>query len=535
MDIYISTQKDAVDDIIEVYRRKYHRCNVTDNSIITIRSKLRDYMERIREDIHILIETDYVDKMYRDQYYNYYSTKRDDYYRDCIRISFFNSPIREETFFTKEGTLKAREEDDYLGFLLIRPTFPKIIGRNVLSPKALKPELGNFRTCTTCFSATANGVKFDVTGFPHASQDGEMLCCADITIWAMMEYFGNKYPEYCVVLPSKTMTSLGNIMYQRQLPTAGLSIESISYALKEHGLGPKIFSREEWDKDKDKEFEPLFSCYIESGLPIVVTIEDTNVPNSEGHAIICVGHVEENMEECLRDPEFETFGKTDGLINVYDWDKVRKEFIFMDDNCPPYQKAYLEEPLDYYKLEYYKEWKITHFIVPLYPKIYLDAHEAKQQILSYIKNRKSCYLNPQWDDRIILRTFLTSSRSYKQYIMHNEELNRHIQQIILEMEFPKFVWVGELSAPEFVKDKKINGLIILDATEPRYIENESLLFIANSTRIAYKSEKPTINKFREEYIEPDSAEKSKENEINVLPLQPFNRFESNIKNFMYNI
>jgi hypothetical protein len=526
MEIYISTQETAVEDIMNVYSWKY---KLDKNSITTLRIKLEEYMERIRKEVHILIETDYVDKTYRDLYYNYYSTKFNSYYRNCIRISFFNSPVTEEKFFSKEGTLQARREEDYLGFLVIRPTFPQIIGRNVLSPKALKPELSDFRTCSTCFSATANGVKFDVTGFPHASQDGEMQCCADITIWAMMEYLGNKYPEYSVVHPSKTMASLENITYERQLPTAGLSVESISYALKKQGLAPKIYIREEWGDY----FERFFSCYIESGLPIVAAIDmyrnsESKEPDSH-HAVICIGHVEENIEDCLRQAseEFKTMDE-DKPVKVYDWDKAQKQFVFIDDNLPPYQKASLNNPLDYCNTS-----EIAHFVVPLYSKIYLDVNMAKQHILRYITNRNLYYLNPQWDDRIILRTFLTSSRSYKQYIMHNEEIDPFLQGIILKMNFPKFIWVGELSTPEWVAEKKINGLIILDATEPRDSGNDALLLITNSTRIAYKSEEPTINKFREEVFKicnnQDFSEENTENEENILPLQPFRRYDSNIK------
>jgi hypothetical protein len=530
MEISKSTPKEAVDGLIKLYSEKYNHKDPY--SIGEIRKKLEEYFGQIREDIHILIETDYVDKMYRDLYYNYFSTKLYHYDRNCIRISFFDSPITDEKFYTLEGTLKAREENDYLGFLVIRPTFPQIIGRNVLSPRALKPEFGNFRICAACFPATANGVKFEVEGFPHASKDGEMQCCGDITIWAMMEYFGNKYPEYCVALPSKIMASLENITHERLLPTAGLGVTSISYALKKQGLGTKVFSRKEHGDD---DFEQFFSCYIESGLPVVAVIEGNEVNPSEEpdsyHAVICIGHEEEDLEKCAGKAE-EEFAEMEGEIKIYDWDRCEKQFIFMDDNCPPYRKAHLNKPV-----EYYSKSAITHFVVPLYSKIYLDVKVAKEQILRYIKTRELYYLNPQWNQQIILRVFLTSSRSYKQYIMHNKEINLKIQEIICELDVPKFIWVGELSTPGWVRKKQINGFIILDATGSKETGDDALLFITNSTRITYKSDEPTINQFRE--VGPDESDEPTINQFKKvdlnkkegLSLQPFSRYDNNLKSF----
>ena len=50
---------------------------------------------------------------------------------------------------------------------------------------------------------TSNGLKTSVFGFPHASQDGETITCAETSILNVMEYFGLKYPEYSPILPSK--------------------------------------------------------------------------------------------------------------------------------------------------------------------------------------------------------------------------------------------------------------------------------------------------------------------------------------------
>ncbi|MDR1897590.1 MAG: hypothetical protein LBR10_12450 [Prevotellaceae bacterium] len=195
----------------------------------------------------------------------------------------------------------------------------------------------------------------------------------------------------------------------------------------------------------------------------------------------------------------------------------------MDDNLPVYNKATLSKPVNNNARA-----KISHFIAPLYPKIYLDANEAKKQIYKFVE-QKMFFLLPDYDDRIVLRTFLSSSRSYKQYIAHNKEINVDLQHIIVNLELPKFIWIGELSVPELVIDGKVNGLVMLDATEPRFHENKSLMLLTNSTRVAFKENGIFVEEVFGDYKENELDK----NEIQIIgvPLQPFKRFESNIKKF----
>lgn len=511
MKIYISTVEDAVEDIGKIYSDIY---GISEENLSKLLEILTEYFDRLCKDIHLLIETDYVDKMHRDIYYHYYSTKLDDYSRNCIHVSLFNTEITGDIFLEKEKINEIRKNNDFLGFCVIRPTFPNIIGRNVISPKALIQKYNNFKTCTTYFSATASGVKFDVVGFPHASQDGEMITCAEVTIWELMEYFGNKYPEYSIVTPSKILHTLKNITYERQLPSSGLPVEFVSYILKEYGFAPKIFSKEEYRDD----FSNLFSCYVESGIPIVSCIKGNG--GESHHAVLCTGHEKENFEECIESVKQKLEGEK-GEVKIFDWDSITKKYVFIDDNCPVYQVAPFDEPINYIGGA-----EITHFIVPLYTKVYLDAHEVKSRIKQYILNRDLFYLAPNWDDNIIIRTFLTSSRSYKQYIAQNNEIPVNLQYIIIHLNFPKFIWVNELSHLELVSNKEINGLIILDATEPRLTEHKSLILITNSTRVSYKED----GKIKDVIIERCS-EFEDEIQKKGLPLQPFPRFDSNIKAF----
>jgi hypothetical protein len=62
----------------------------------------------------------------------------------------------------------------------------------------------------------------------------------------------------------------------------------MSYALKDFGFGTRIYAKSEYT---EHEFNNLLSCYIESGIPIIVSIESPeDVKPRIGHAILCIGH-----------------------------------------------------------------------------------------------------------------------------------------------------------------------------------------------------------------------------------------------------
>lgn len=206
------------------------------------------HFENLKDSMYLFAETNYVDKVYRDSYYHYYSSKLSKCQRDCVRISLFDGEISLSDFWNAE-TKKALQ-DNYRGFIILRPTYPYVIGRSVISPDSLKKN--HFNCCTTEFSTTVYGQKFCVEAFPHSSQDTETISCAETTLWALMEYFGNKYPDYSPVLPSKILKVLNALSVERQVPSRGLDIRQMSFALKEFGFGARIYGRKDYDSDFDK-------------------------------------------------------------------------------------------------------------------------------------------------------------------------------------------------------------------------------------------------------------------------------------------
>jgi len=196
----------------------------------------------------------------------------------------------------------------------------------------------DFKIANVSVNATANGLKLDVEGFPHSSQNSETITCAETTIWGLMEYFGNRYAEYTPTLPSKISAILSFQSFERILPSQGLTAHQISYALKELGFGVKIYSKNAYGA----EFLSLLKMYVESGIPVVAVVRNNQ---GIGHAQNIIGRAR------FKDSDVENLKKAKDYGNgvmVHNFEDLDIDYIYMDDNHPPYQKSSLETPSSFY-------------------------------------------------------------------------------------------------------------------------------------------------------------------------------------------
>lgn len=241
----------------------------------------------------------------------------------------------------------------------------------------------------------------------------------------------------------------------------------ISFALKKFGFGSKVYTQSEFG---DKFFQ-LLKIYIESGIPVVTSLQGKRI----GHANICIGRREFNPVDLISlvPEKIALADPTKEETSIFFNSKIDREFVFIDDNCGPYQTAALARPCAHYGSPDWDSCRITAFVVPLYPKIYLEAFQVESYMLSYLKNYLQRYF--VGGERIFFRMFLASSRSFKQHVALNSDLNETAREILVSCTMPKFIWVAELSDMELIKQKKGNGLILIDATEVNIIDNKPLI------------------------------------------------------------
>lgn len=408
-----------------------------------INNRICEYLLELRDELQIIIETDYADPVYRDSYYHLYSSKLRAYSKNCIRLSFFEPSFSNVNEFIAKDANSIKK--DYLGFLIVRP-IKRCIGRNAIAVEAKKTPNNEIEICKAKIKSTCSGHKLEIKAFPHSSQDAEHMSCAENSAWTLLEYFGNKYAVYDPILPSQIIDSLQDSMYERLIPTDGLNYIHLSYVLKQSGFETKIYDSNNPDFFRDK-----FACYIESGLPLLVGVLGKNF----AHAIVCIGRERKDNINFKFEPVKLVNGSTKELSI---WNKCVNKFVVNDDNFPIYRTIDFAKPAEGYPIADPNSCYISHFIVPFHGEIHVTAEIAESWSMSVLS-----FINV--DNHRIIRTFLTSSRSYREYIVGNPDISSSIKQSMLKIEMPKFVWLTEILIPKTADaPMRAEGVILLDAT-----------------------------------------------------------------------
>lgn len=423
-----------------------------------------------------MLEENYVDLVYRDSYYFFFSGKHFCYDRFCKRIFLFAKVFEKPMLDLKSAEL----EKDFVGSIVIRPVPGRNIGRTLLNPKYFIGDAQCYIR-TVKYNMVAFGKRVSVNAFPYSMQDGETTTCAEITILNLLDYFSRSYPEYHYLLPSDINRIARENGYERSLPTHGLKYEMISKAFCESGFYPRLYLAEKMSKDK---FRRILYYYIESGIPLSLGVT-TGIQNK--HSIIVIGHGKLDLEkQRLKQNLYACHDvKSGNCMWICDAADIVDSFCIMDDLNMPYMlstcKLLEQGPLRL------GDYSVETMVVPLSKKMYLEACDASE-IFKVIIASEEYGLNcadfesieggatlGSKENPLAVRIFMTSSRSLRkcrdeQFANGNEEARSWYSTTV----FPKFVWVCELSTVDLYS-KKVIGEIILDATSSADSYTDSLI------------------------------------------------------------
>lgn len=453
---------------------------------------LQQRFSSFKTDIKVFIEYPYVDKLYRNTFYNYFSTKHKTYERDCVRLSFFKSEVDLQQL--SDLTLESSDSDICLGYMIIRPIFPNFFGRGILSPSCFK--YNSFSNCYLDSDILISNKRFKVRGFPFTAQDSEYMKCAETTIWETLEYFGNKYQDYKAVLPSEIIKALSKYSFERQVPSHGLSAEQISFALKEFGFGVRMYDRSAYQTSylsgisPYKDFFRILHYYVDSGIPVIGVVSN----GKTNHAVLHIGYEPPIVQNSMQGIEEISLNILNfAPLKVIDYSDMISKYVIIDDNKMPYQLGNftLHGRTDSKYLSYYdsldddfKNLELKSFIVPLHSKIYLEASQARQFIFNILKKYP---VAESENIPLYLRLFLTTSRSFKNWIASENGIDNKIKRLVVSTTMPKFIWVGELSNNQLNQhtDKKAFGFVIVDATQANVNSIDNMIFLWHPETVGY--------------------------------------------------
>ena len=434
-----------------------------------------------------VVENHYVDRVYRDSYYFYYSGKHFSYTRFCKRLSIFKGKLENNFFDYNSQELQTQ----FIGTIVIRPIPERSVGRTLLNPKNFLPADKGEYIRLTKYVVTIFGKQLEVRAFPYSMQDGETTSCAEITILNLLDYYSQSYPEYHYLLPSEISHLVEKNSFERRMPTTGLSYESISKVFCEAGFYPRLYSAKKMPKNK---FRHILSYYIESGIPVAVGLK---IAKGNKHSIICIGHLQPEKIQigqilnCANDPN------SGNVVWISDTADLIDTYCFMDDNKRPYNiSKFIKSKTSSLILD---EFEVEYMMVPLYKRMILEAADAYDICMSIIASSKFGIrsFSKEWSSEIkknlignldyefgtkeeplVTRLFMASSRTFRkkrdeQFNVDNKEIQDYYNMTI----FPKFVWVCEISSKALYEKHQVMGEIIIDATSSPNAKMDSIIIV----------------------------------------------------------
>lgn len=446
------------------------------NQSFKVLSKILSRILDTQDIITAFVEEEYVDKIYRDCYYNHYSGKHFEYSRYCKRVFLFKNDCSNYIGDYNEEVLCK----NFIGCFVVKPLKVGAIGRTLLNPKYLFSISDQSKTYirTTEYFVHLRGMKLKVRAFPFSMQDGETLTCAETSLLNIFDYYSNQYSDYRFLLPSDIFNAARTNGYERNLPSAGMSFMLMSRIMIEFGFYPRLYLKDAIINDE--ELIRILSYYTESAIPVALGIRGKD---SFNHSVVCIGHGGNDTANMLR--KLHRISINDSInssnpskpIFIADSANSIDKYIVMDDNISPYSTYNVtrtkKDVLSNDDIVLNNS-QILCLAVPLYKRMCLEAKDARSICIELLKEDQFSINTPYFklfdkkigteENPIVMRIFLASSRTFKRHRMLAFDENDFCRRLYSVTPFPQFVWVCELYDLEYYQNQRPIGEIVLDAT-----------------------------------------------------------------------
>ena len=429
----------------------------------------------------VIMEDDYVDRDYQDEFATFYSKSFRRHPSRCTRFHFFSGKLRKVDIKNI-----GKFQDDYLGFVILRPTMKLLVGRTLLKRENEMPE-NEFVHCLAKYSAHVLGHKLTVVAMPFTQQDSQVGACAQASLWMAARYMSARFGDREFMPSQITALAKQHSTDGRLFPAdRGLDYVQMLDALQGMGYPSEVY-HEDNIGDCARHIDDIFKYslgrkerkikksrrpkiitlkladiayrYIESGLPVLFLTDD--------HAYVGIGHTLDHSKKKIR--------TTIERIPA---------FITNNDAAGPYRKSQIwkkEKDDD-------KFGEVTAIITLIPNEVILRGEQAEVnawETIAELSRHRSAGIyealleRPQlfkwWTSGpLIFRTYLMKSVELQADLLiqkENCELDAKVCDKLIRLDYPKYVWITEITSSSLLNDKKQNGrkclgCVIQDSTAP---------------------------------------------------------------------
>lgn len=220
-------------------------------------SYLDSYLSTIKARA-MVIEREYIDRDFLDDYTRYYARCFGGYPRTCCRIHFFSAredgPFDIERFtgdvrgFITRTPQGPDLQSCYLGFVVVRPLVLSPLGRTCLKypDEVPDPDGRRYHKVWRKVRVSFFGRELYVDRcMPFLQQDSVSAACATCALWSAFsitsEVFGDRH--YCPGCITSMAMDHG-VSLSRCFPNSGLNAEDMTHAIRRIGLDPVLVQRD---------------------------------------------------------------------------------------------------------------------------------------------------------------------------------------------------------------------------------------------------------------------------------------------------
>lgn len=263
-----------------------------------------EYLEKIGTKT-IVVERNYTDRDYLEDFAAYYVRCFDAYGRICRRIHFFAISFQEEDLIEvlrgtdDNDTVSKLLNDNYLGFIVLKPLPQTCIGRTCLRPIYSDKDNDHFLLARP-YQANLFGIPLRVKSLAFQQQDRVVSACATSALWSALHWTGI-YFQHSIPSPIQiTKAASNNLPLEtRELPSYGLTAAQMCQALRDIGLDPICLGPKEINDDYV--LRTTLYAYLKGKIPVILGIELrevkeendgtlTVVANKDKHAVTVTGY-----------------------------------------------------------------------------------------------------------------------------------------------------------------------------------------------------------------------------------------------------
>lgn len=403
---------------------------------------LSDYLDEINAKTFV-VEGEYVDKDFLEDYAGYYSRCFQEYRRFCRRIHFFGSDFGYDDLksWLSSGNADALGalKNSYLGFMVVRPLPVRVKGRTCLS---VYPDGDKKRHFPANRRYTVNffGVPLEVSTVAWQEQDKEVAACATSALWSVFQATGPLFhhPILSPVDITKAATELSPGV-DRSFPTKGLTELQQTNAMRAVGLEPLLIGVKKEDVLQESLLKGAFYAYVRARLPILISMHlqpDGEQPMGL-HAVTGVGYRFSDV------PATSIEANAPLLLAT----KIDRIYVH-DDQTGPFSRLRFENGKILTSWEHKgAPDKITavprHLIVPLYHKIrnkFFDIYQQIAELDAIMEDIRSRSPVAAFPERLVWDIYLTNVTDLKSDVLGSGAIDSTSRFELLTKNMPKYIW-----------------------------------------------------------------------------------------------